>query len=297
MSTGYLLLVHDQPSQVRRLIAALQGPGVSFVVHVDAKADRASFVAALRGLSGVHVLPPSASVAVNWGGYSQTQAMLNLCAAGLEQCSDARRFTLLSGACYPVASNARLQALASSPDLLIDLKLTPPELPRYERVRHYHLSDHPLTNRRGSTDRSPRERSYIRYIKDFVSSLPPRPPFPVPLYYGPTWWSLTRPALEYVMRYCQEHPELLTEFRYSAHADEHLVHTILGNSHWAEASIGSGHYFAWEEFPKRHCRTLDISDLDRIPPTALFVRKVDPAGSAELLERLDQARAPTEAPR
>lgn len=290
MSTTYLLLVHEFPQQVLRLVRALQHNGASVLIHIDAKVDRRPFGHLLGELENCTLLSEKQCVSVNWGGYSQTQAILNLCKAALEQQSEARRFTLLSGACYPIARPKQLEQLESSPFLHIDAKLTSPSLPRYNRVKRYHLSDHPLSNSRGVKNQTARERSYTRYIKDFIQSLPPRPAFPLPLYYGPTWWSLPRGALTFVLDFCNNNPDLLTFFRYSAHADEHLYQTVLGNSRWAQLIKGCPHFYCWDEQPNRHCHTLTDEDWERIPNNVLFIRKVNPELSSDLLERIDRLR-------
>ena len=48
MNIAYLILVHNQPLQVKRLVERLSGTGVDFYIHVDKKTDITDFYKALN---------------------------------------------------------------------------------------------------------------------------------------------------------------------------------------------------------------------------------------------------------
>ena len=100
MKVAYLVLAHNDPPTVRRLVTALQRDGASFYVHVDGKVSRDPFAAALDDLPNVHFVE---SVRVQWGAFSLVEATLRLMVRAHKDRSD--RYTLLSGSDYPIKSN------------------------------------------------------------------------------------------------------------------------------------------------------------------------------------------------
>ena len=49
MKVSYLVLVHQKPFQLERLVCALMHPDVDFYIHVDKKADIKPFQQVLSG--------------------------------------------------------------------------------------------------------------------------------------------------------------------------------------------------------------------------------------------------------
>lgn len=289
---AYLILAHDHPLQLRRLVRALDHDAVRFFVHIDAKAELESFTAALPD-AGIRWL--AQRQAVNWGGWSQTAAILSLMRAALEGPEVPSRLFLLSGACYPVASNTELLATADRETQWIGARAVDPALAGYDRIRRYHLNDHPLLNARGRSEpaRPPLlERRRLRhYVRQFLEHLPDRPALPLRYHKGSTWWSLTHAAARYVIDYCDTHPAIVDTFRWSAHADESLVQTLIANSPFGVGRKPPFHYVDWSRQSILNKKVLDEAAIPRLQERHWFVRKVHPDHSATLLDTLDRMRA------
>jgi len=102
---AYLILAHDQPAHLQRLVARLSAPGAAFFVHIDAKSDLAAFAA----------LDPVVTFCerrVNgaWGDISLVKATLELMKCAAAAPGDFDRYVLLSGACYPLYTPADIAA-------------------------------------------------------------------------------------------------------------------------------------------------------------------------------------------
>src|SRR4026208_1910239 len=110
MNPVFLLLVHADPQQTKRLLRRLAPVG-RCVVHVDAKSD----VSAFR-IDDPRVSYVSDRVDVRWGAISQVEATLKLMRTALGQCdaSQVSHFVLLSGNCYPLRPIEEFRAFSQS---------------------------------------------------------------------------------------------------------------------------------------------------------------------------------------
>ena len=101
MRLAYLILVHDKPVQLARLVNALDGDNATFHIHVDAKVNIEAFLGGLESRPNVHFI--DGRVVGQWMGFSLVSATLKLLrqaqGIGFDYC------TLLSGADYPIKSS------------------------------------------------------------------------------------------------------------------------------------------------------------------------------------------------
>ena len=123
---AYLLLVHEQPEQVERIVDALWEPQHHFLVHVDMKPASENTLVALKafvrraraaGRTNVHLMADEFRKAVSWGGFNVVQATLNgIHYATADMDLDFHWMVPMSGYTYPLFSNADIRArLASYP--------------------------------------------------------------------------------------------------------------------------------------------------------------------------------------
>jgi hypothetical protein len=289
--TAYLILAHNQPRHLAKLLFALDAPETAFFIHIDAKADETIF----RTLAGAR--PNTVFLApryvVNWGGFSLVQATLALLYKAFQATPPFDRFCLLSGADFPIAHKSRILAAFDSDAefLRVDRKLGPLEdNPQSQNVGYYWFMD--------SMD--PVERDQSGRI--------PRPaPDSIPLFHGSQWWALTRPCAEYILRYVSDNPEYLAFFHHARCSDEIVFHSIIKHSPFA-ARISHDfetvtdlpsyflynehacHYIDWnsaggETLPK----VLDVGDLEAILRSkALFARKFREEQSGDLITLLQR---------
>lgn len=294
-----MILAHHQPAMVARLVDRLQHPDVVFVIHIDARRDERPFRAALGYHPNVSFVAAADRVPVHWFGFSSVRAMLELlrCAHAL----GADRFTMISGQDYPVRGIGELLA----------------EIARDEEI----IAVDRLCEQHGSSwfDRCAFEPFFgdrallslrdgwlpLRKLSSAVGRALPRRRPPIPVYYGSAWWSLTRAAVDAVLRFADERPDALAWFRWSRVPDEMVFQSILKQSPRAPfirfdetrpgAPVRARHRAAtaYADFTADSIgspRVLDLSDLEPVQASgALFARKVDPIESAGLMDALDAA--------
>ncbi len=243
MKIAYLVLAHNTPTHLGRLVAALSSSDASLLVHVDKKASLAEYEpAALAG--DVTFIEPR--IPVYWADFSQVQAILLLIRAGLADPRHFDRFVLLSGSDYPLRSAAEVERFfaANSDSEFINLVPMPwPGKPLW-RLTNYKLR--PTTPRpfravqRGLMilHLLPRTRDYKRYFGEMAP------------YGGSTWWALSRLACEYISGFAEREKRFVKFHEHTRCPDESFFQTILGNSPfrskivrnltWADWAHGTG---------------------------------------------------------
>ena len=292
MRLAYLILAHAQPLQLARLVNALRCHGAVFFVHIDAKSDISPFLEALCPTShdDVHFVDDRAEV--YWGGFGQIEATLRLMRDAMSHVPDVWRLSLISGSCYPLASNEELMGLCERPANFISMHAVDPEGPGYERISRFHLLDHPALAMRMPREEIDRNRPLRRYINDFLNHLPPREGLGLQYFKGSQWWSITRETAQYVLEFCERRPEYLLRFRYSWIPDESFFHTIIGNASLSARRRSNLHFIDWSRDSVRNKKVLTEAALPRILGSGrMFVRKVDQHESGPLMDRLDEIRA------
>ena len=131
LRVAYLLLVHEQPEQVIRLIKALDEPVHIFFVHVDLKSPETyrCLEAWAEEDKKVFLVPKSQSKRVTWGGWSVVEATLECIKLGLSSNRPFDFMVLLSGSTYPLQSNRHIRtalaAAGNQGDILGDIGYEP----------------------------------------------------------------------------------------------------------------------------------------------------------------------------
>jgi len=305
MKVAYLILAHQNPPQVARLIRTLSSEWAYFFLHIDRKTGLAPFTAVLPAGNHVHYLDGNDRVSVYWGGFSQVRATLNLLQTARNAGIGFHRYCLLSGADFPIKSNAALREAQGSEQEFMGVEqqlLAPQTAFHSEYVKRYYFYDHYLLNPRTA----PVKR--LSTLVDTVARQIPRRQYgTIPLYHGSQWWSLTRPCVEYIFEFLRQHPDYLRFHRYSLVPDEIFFHSIVKSSPFAaylthdferasspETCLPShdhgSHYIDWQA-DGASPKVLDLSDWDALLQSrALFARKFEEPRSAALLTELEKLR-------
>jgi hypothetical protein len=303
---AYLLLVHNQPAHVARLVRALDDKGVHFFVHVDVdgKARLDAFTTALPRQANVHFV---ARGNVYWSDFSAVQAELRLIEAATRFTPSFERYAMMSGADYPIKSREEIREALSTTDrelIRIDHKLTGPgKNGNSAFVDRYHFRAGHLAR----VARSPRAlrlaQWYDRLLKLANRHLGPRRLVSgFPFYKGSSWWCLTDGCVRYVLDFVKKNPEVMRILRFTFVPEEILFQSVLKSSPFADRisqdfekgpapkNLHGCHYVDWTTGPTLP-RVLDVRDLGSLLSSpALFARKLDPVTSSGLLTRLDARR-------
>ena len=299
--TAFLVLCHHQPELLGVLVGRLQHPDANVFVHVDGRASSGLFKAAVEGVGIASFVPDSERRTVNWSSYSMIEAIYSLIRYALHAAPNAQRFVLLSGQDQPVYPVAHILArLTDGHEFIrVDRLLDPAGTGWFDHCGYdWYLGDRTVLN--------PRTAPWLlgRLVRRLERSLPRRKHYGAPIFYGPSWWALTRPAIDYVMFAYDREPWRLKWFRHARCPEEMVFQTLLRASPYAcnirqDATRPTGadwpdalaattyaHFEPGASSPK----ILDLGDLPAIRASgALFARKFDAAHSRTLIEALPVA--------
>ena len=226
MNIAYLILAHNTPNHLGRLVDALVHPGAKFFVHIDLKSDVARYHT-VAGRPNVVTLSRE-RVAVFWGQFSLVQAVLNLIYEALSDNADFDYLVLLSGSDYPIQSNERIYEFFTQRKGTEFMNLTRmPEankpisrLQTYQLQRSFH--NRPYDKIVVKVNEAIRKWGVRRNYSKALGSLQP--------YAGSTWWALTSSACRYVTSFVENNREVVRFFRNTREPDEMFFQTIIGNS-------------------------------------------------------------------
>lgn len=327
LQVAYLILAHNHPLQVARLVDRLRHPGARIYIHVDAKADLRPFLDVLREKDVVLLRD---RVSVFWGGYSVVEATLALMRTALR---DGFGYAvLLSGSDYPIKPAGHIHDfLATTPFEHINYWRMEDRPSWWYRLQYYFYLDSYLSNpRTGPAPTQLLASSYHALVRSRAAGwILPKRTLPVGLvpYAGSQWWMLSYACIAHILDRIDSDPDLVTFYRFTYVPDEMIFQTIVLNSPFAERVVHRDQYLRWrqtrevqqehevqQERDVRPARgeppmlpessfhgkfmywsptkgrpaTLDEEDFSTLQRSdALFARKFDPQRSAGLLARLD----------
>ena len=278
MTSAYLILAHKNLDQLTRLVRRLSRGRSRIFVHVDADTDVSAHEEDLRVLCGVAFA--AQRYRCPWGGFGLVRATLDLMAAALAAGGDVQRLTLLSGQDYPIKPQERIEAY------LLE------QHPERSFIEHFRLP-RPDWGADGGAARI--EDWHVRIagrplsLRNSRLGIRRSPPGGLAPFQGGQYWSLTRDCAEHVLRYVDEHPEVIRFFRRTAVPDELFFQTILmGSAYAARAENSDLRYERWDEGAS-HPAILTVRDLPAMRASpALFAKKFDMTVDAVVLDRIDE---------
>jgi hypothetical protein len=260
---AYLVLAHKRPDLLSRLLDALGAAPTT--LHIDAKSDMALADFERR---------PNVTLArrrlCHWGLYGMVAASLDALPWFLA--GDASHLILLSGQCYPLVSQTRVQQHLAGLGQRSQIRMRPfPIAPwgpagGYERIQHHYFASRRTRPRR-------------------LTLWPRRMPRGLHPHGGSAFWCLSRSHAAYVLKYLDDHPAVARFYRTTFIPDEMMLQTILANSPHAVEVVSTP--LNYSRFKPNHANPeiLGIEDLAAAKASgALFCRKFE---AHEVLDRID----------
>jgi hypothetical protein len=291
MRTAYLILAHHQPTHLARLIKAISCDWAYVFIHIDAKSDILQFKKLISEDENIIFLKENQRVKVNWGGFSQVAAILNLLKAALSIGVAFDRYCLLSGADFPIKELSYIQTQFSSQRefIRIDRELGTSANPKQsKKVKRFYFRDYP------------------QFGGNWLPGIVPRKlNAKIKLYHGSQWWALTDEFIKYTFSFLKDNPDYINFYKYTNASDEIFFHSIIKHSSFSEnithdfekmACLSDFmnmneygcHYAIWGK-DIRSPKVLDFSDISLLLNSkALFARKFDEKISKDLLSILEQ---------
>ena len=303
-SICYLILCHNNPGHVLKIIETLNADDAFFAVHVDEK----STVDFSCISESEHVRFVDNRVSTKWGDISVIDAVLALSEFGVRTFPNAGHYVLLSGADFPVKSHAYIRDyLAGNPntDYIEGIKL-PSESSSWleggrRRIEAYVV---PINGHNNATiePRSLSLGNLRQLIK--IALLKPRNlkkafkvfwgypkrviPYGLNIYAGEMWWILTNNTLVKILEWNRTHGEYHKFHEDCQIPDEMYVNTLVW-SFSSNVSSDTKRYISWINKTDQSPRWLKYEE-DRtlienliINPDMLFVRKINDKGLTDFI--------------
>jgi len=278
MKVAHIILVHNKPLQLKRLLQRLEHANAKAFVHLDRKCNLEDY-AFLETHPFVDLISDRQNV--TWGGFSIVKAIMAAILQIIKSPVKYDYINLISGQDYPLKSpEAFLSFLEKNPGKVF----MEYHLPGHswleeakERLSLYHLTDFKF---KGST-------RLERVINFFL------PPQKMPagfMFIGHSgWFTLDWESAAYVVDFFEKNKSFIWKFKWSWGSDEILIQSILYNSPHQHKMVNNNlRYIDWSEgnvSPK----TLTIADQQKLLTTdCFFGRKFDMDIDENILNYLDQ---------
>lgn len=295
MRVAFLILAHNQPYHLVRLVERISRPGGTVFIHIDKKVDIGEYEYLFRRVENALFLDEKKRIKVEWGGFSMVKATLNLIDMAYRYHRKFDRYCLLSGSDYPIKNTQEIfKRLENDAEFMfIGSKLTSRSESAAHKafIRYYHFNDNLLLKKHKLSGKL-RRKSYAK----------------IALYHGSQWFCLSTKAIEYVIDFINRNPDYIKYMKYTHCPDEIFFTSIIKSSPYSEKisfdferktrqssiylhTVQGIHYIDWSEVSndRGSPRVLTMRDKDAIHNTnALFARKFDHNESIYLLEYIDK---------
>ncbi|MBN2109289.1 MAG: hypothetical protein JW832_17810 [Deltaproteobacteria bacterium] len=273
MQIAYLILAHNNPEHLLRLIHSLSTTNSSFFIHIDKKTPFYLFERA----QAPNVFFSKRRITVHWGEFSLVEATLHLIQQALNNPCGCDYLVLLSGVDYPLQSPRYIENFfqKNRGGEFINLVTMPCEAAgkHLSRLTEYHLQSTSALNRllkktACNTRLLRRRRDYRKILKDFTPCA------------GSQWWALSREACHYILRFTETEPDICDFYRNTLIPDEMFFQTILGNSVFKQSIAGNSTFSRWSG--GRNPAILHLGQLESLQPGLPFMQE-DVYGKREVL--------------
>lgn len=276
MKLAHLILAHNRPAQLERLIKRLIHPDADIYIHLDKKTDITDFVH-LAQLPRVFFIQNP--VKVYWGSYNIVQATLNGFEEILRSGNPYQFVNLLSGQDYPLTSAENVHNYLSANQgkaFMNYLRFDPDWTEALPRIHEYHFNNLQIKGRYA--------------LQNLVNKILPKRKLPgnlIPVGRS-QWFTIPLHLVNYILTYWNENLKLRRFIKLTWAPDEFIFQTILYNSvHKVQMVNNDLRYIDWSAggvSPK----TLTIDDAPALLASGkLFARKFDQNKDGAILDLLD----------
>lgn len=280
MRVAHIIVAHQNPGQVRRLVEALAHEQADVYIHLNKLVAMPDY-AHLAALPRVRFVRKRR--VVYWASYRFTEAILQSIREVLATGIAYDFINVLSGQDYPIKPTEIIHDFLAGQVGRSFLAYEPEGSAWWAhalaRVEQYHTTNFRF---RGQY-----------WLQDIINKLLPKRRFPLPytLYGGPNaaWWTMSSRCAAYLLAFLDEHPEVGNFSRFTWACDEFLIPTILLNSPLRDSITNDNYrYIDWSA-GGAHPKLLTLADAARLRQAPqLFARKFDLAQDAAILDLLDQ---------
>ncbi|MBS7566252.1 glycosyl transferase [Mucilaginibacter sp. Bleaf8] len=275
MKIAHLILAHDKPRQLERLIDRIAYDGDAIFIHLDKKADISHFNY-LSDKARVYFIKKR--VKVNWGAYTIVQATINGFEEIINSGTEYQYINLLSGADYPLQPPRYIHQFLDAHPNRAFMKYEHFEdwQEAISRVTKYHLVNYPFPGHYGA--------------EWILNTLLPKRSMPgAPVMVGRSqWFTASIQCIKYIVNFWNTHPDVRRFTKFTWGPDEFIFQTILYNSPLRDCIVNDHlRYIDWSAGAASP-KTLTTADADALLSSGkLFARKFDMTNHAAILDKID----------
>jgi hypothetical protein len=277
MKLAHLILVHNNPEQLERLVSKIVYSSSDVYIHVDQKSVVKQFEF-LKKFPNTFFIKNRKSV--GWGNYSMIDATLCSMSEILDTNISYSHINLLSGQDYLLKKITDIEQFYfnnSDKCFMQYLSIYQEWEEVKTRLTKYNLGDFSLP---------------FKYaIQSIINTLLPDRKIPdnIEPYGRSQWVTLTPESIYYVLEYLKANPKLLRFFKWTWAVDEIFFQTILLNSYLKESIVNDNKRFIKFENNKLNPNVLTIADADNVLNSGkLFARKFSLKEDAQILNLIDK---------
>lgn len=273
MRIVYVILAHQLPDQLVRLVRRLNTPSALFLIHINRRSDDAVLETARAGLAELDNVVFLRRHKLYWGGFGHVGATIEAIDELDRRSTHFDYVALLTGQDYPIKPVSvieRTLAQSGGRSFMAYDRLPGGWEDGMKRITRWH------------------ERR-LGVPRGWHLSLPVPRRFPRGLvpYGGSSYWWLTREAVEHVRRFIAEQPRAYRFFKHVDVPDEIFFHTVVMNSSLRDCVVNDElRHVDWTRDPMPWVFGADdLATLRRSPK--LLARKFDLTLDAEILDLID----------
>lgn len=310
---NYIILAHNKPNQLCRLVQSLDDGLSKFYIHIDLNVSIHQFQE-LEKNSSVHFV--NNRVKCLWGDFSIVQATINCIKIIIKENRDAYTI-LLSGQCYPINSKAHINEYLIKNNCVEHIHLLDAEKswPNYkDRIFKYKINlsekkeDYLLLPSIFETKLAGNLRNFKKIVMhtvqrrngfillNYLKTFSKKKAIVESFYGGSQWWSFSYETLLKIDNYMIKNKSYIKFFKNSLIPDEIFFHTIIGQLIKEDDKIiikKSLTYVNWERNEGRFPVVFSHLDYFELQLQAnndkLFARKFDIDFNDTILNNLDES--------
>lgn len=276
MRLAHLILVHNYPVQLERLLKRLIYSNSDVYIHLDKKADLSQFEY-LKSLPNVYFI--NNRISVGWGNYSMVEATLISMQEILDTQNIYSHINLLSGQDYPLKPISEIEQFFfsnSDKSYIQSLSIYDEWKESKDRLIKYNLGSLAIP---------------FKYrIQEIINRILPDRKIPENMepYGSSQWLTITPSSIKYVLKFLEEKPKALKFFKWTWAIDEIIFQTILLNSPFKESIVNDNKRYIKFENNEMNPVVLKISDADALLQSGkFFARKFSLQLDIQIFDLLD----------
>lgn len=311
MALHYIILAHQHPELVNRLVNRLRFEDTHFYLHIDLGSDITPFIELIPEAEDLEYLKGSNRFFTPWGELGLVQAAV----AGLRKIVDSNsqgHCILLSGQHYPIKTNVQIHSFLQKNAKINFLELFSIPTTRWHEDGMARLTKYKfrVSNRQGDfacfpsiTEKAFYKTASLRQLAKLLfkaGRIPDGrilrkrhfPDYILP-YGGEHWWIFSVETAKDVLDFLNENPDYFPYFKDTIIPEEICLQSIAAHLYGLEDPRlqPCANFIKWTDRNSPNPQTItmkDASEIATLPEHQLFARKFDPRIDEEILDRLDQ---------